>query len=85
MTRSEPDTELLALLKADPLLRARGYTAFLGEPAGVAIDRDGHFRGLWQHDGEAYAWTFAGYNEPAHVVTNAEEAVRCTVRAIGKA
>lgn len=85
MIRSEPDTTLLALLKADPQLRERGYTAFLGEPTGVAIDRGGHFRGLWQFDGQAYAWTFAGYGEPAHIASNAEEAVLCTLRAIGSA
>jgi len=77
------EAKLAATLNAEPSFREGGYVAFAGDPKGVAIERSGHFRGMWNCDGDAYLWTPAGYAEPAHTAGGVAEAVSHTLHAIG--
>lgn len=76
---NERDVELLDLLRKHEVLRLRGYSFVLGVEGGVVIDRWGHVRGVWHHDGERYAWTPASNSEPIHWSDDAEAAVRYTL------
>lgn len=79
MSSSQQDAKLLELLCRHEILRLRGYSFVLGPRGGVVIDRWGHVRGVWHHDGARYAWTPSSHSEPVHWAEDAEAAVRYTL------
>lgn len=72
-------TSLRDLLNAQTLLEQRGYRF---EPDGgdtILVYRGTHLRGIWRCVNGAFAWTPAGYVEPAHVVRGVDGALRHTL------
>lgn len=73
--------QLLAAFNADTGLAEAGVTA-IDTVHGVALEHDGHFRGIWQWRHGAFTFTAAGYNEPAISVDTVAEAVIYTRRIV---
>lgn len=79
MSSNEKHELLHDRLAGHEILRLRGYAITIGSCGGVIVDRRGHVRGVWTHDGERYAWTPAGYSAPTHRFPDVESAVRYTL------
>ena len=60
----------------------RDCSAFPDFRAGVAIQRAGHFRGLWRTAGEGFAFVPGGYGEPTITVAGIAEAVSHTLETV---
>ncbi|MEQ1697830.1 MAG: hypothetical protein ABL901_18515 [Hyphomicrobiaceae bacterium] len=60
----------------------RGFSVEMGDHGEVLLHRRGHVRGFWLcHDGQ-FAWTPAGYSEPAHFAPGIDAAVAYTQTSI---
>ncbi|MBL8567349.1 MAG: hypothetical protein JNM89_16690 [Hyphomicrobiaceae bacterium] len=70
---------LIERLARHELLWLRGYQFLLAPKGGVLIERRGHARGIWKHDGERFNWTPMGYTEPTHFADDVAAAVRYTL------
>ncbi|MFN3868120.1 MAG: hypothetical protein ACK4MF_03525 [Hyphomicrobiaceae bacterium] len=79
MSRAEKLELLRHRLVQHEILRLRGYSITIGPCGGVTVDRRGHVRGVWHHDGESYGWTPAGYSEATHRSGDVDGAVRHTL------
>lgn len=83
MAGLDREGELQEQLQRHEVLRLRGYTFALGPQGGLIVERWGHVRGVWRHDGERFAWTPASYAEPMHWAEDAASAVRYTIVMLG--
>lgn len=85
MSASAETIQLLEALEAQETLKLRGFTASCGDASTVVVDRWGHMRGLWRVRNGVYFWIGGASSQPAHSVTNVEDAVAYTLRAIAGA
>jgi hypothetical protein len=69
---------LTTLTKSSP----RGFSVEMGDHGEVMLQRRGHVRGFWRCDGSRFAWTPAGYNEPAHHAADIDAAIAYTASSI---
>ncbi len=79
MAGRDREVALLQELNRHEILRLRGYAFGLGPKGGVTVDRWGHVRGVWTHDGDRFAWTPASRGEPVHWSDDEAAAVRYTL------
>lgn len=79
MPANTRDIDLLERLQAHEILRQRGYSFVLGPKGGVVVDRRGHVRGIWHHDGERYAWAPSSNTHATYWADDADAAVRYTL------
>lgn len=73
------DIELLERLQVHEILRLRGYAFVHGPHGGVVVDRHGHVRGIWHHDGKRYAWAPSSNTHATHWADDVDAAVRYTL------
>ncbi len=66
------------LMKSSP----RGFSVEIGDHGEVMLQRRGHVRGFWRCHGGHFAWTPAGYSEPAHTAADIDAAVAYTQASI---
>lgn len=69
---------LNALIKS----ASSGFTVETGDYGEVVLQRRGHVRGFWRCHGGYFAWTPAGYNEPAYKAAGIDAAVAYTQASI---
>lgn len=50
----------------------------------LLVERDGHLRGIWTADKEAYVWTAAGYTQPSFRTALLPEALKYTLIEIAR-
>ncbi|MCB1521918.1 MAG: hypothetical protein KDJ37_15275 [Hyphomicrobiaceae bacterium] len=79
MTPADYDAALVQRLTQHEVLRARGYTFYVGPRGGVVVDRWGHVRGIWHHDGTRFAWMPASHSQPTSWADSVDAAERFTV------
>lgn len=60
----------------------KGLSAQAGDRGEVLIVRRGHVRGVWRCEGQQFAWTPSGYNEPLHRADDVAAAIAYTCRSI---
>ena len=59
-----------------------GFSVEIGDNGEVVLQRSGHVRGFWRCHGGHFAWTPAGYNEPAYKAADIDAAVAYTQASI---
>ena len=50
----------------------------------LLVERDGHLRGIWTADKEAYVWTAAGYTQPSFRTESLPESLKYTLIEIAR-
>ena len=71
--------QLLALLRQNPTLKAKGFSVSYTPAGEIVIDRSGHVRGIWDFDGMAYNWMSPCSSDPLFRTGNAKAAVLYTL------
>ena len=75
MSAAIMETQLLANLRGDAVLAARGCVAERLPAGGIAIARGAHHRGIWAWQSSRFMFTPGGYREPTAAVDSVAEAV----------
>ncbi len=70
---------LFGLLMQNQTLRSQGFSMSCAQNGGIVIDRWGHVRGIWDFDGQSYAWVTPGSSEPIFRTADPTSAVHYTV------
>ena len=76
---NEREQELLQALTLAFKRDRRICTAFVDQRTGIALQCDGHFRGLWRAVDGGYAFFPSGYGAPKVVVAGVSEAIAYTL------
>ena len=80
MSAAIMEAQLVRLVNSDPTSSRRSCTATRLRNGGVAINQNGHHRGIWTWTGSSFAFTPGGYAEPTADVMTTADAVIYTQR-----
>ncbi len=77
--------QLLELLSNNNTLKTRGFLVHSTQTGRIIIDRSGHVHGMWDFDGEYYAWVSPSSREPMFHTGDAQSALLYTLVVLGGA
>lgn len=76
--------ELYGLLQKNAVLKKGGYSLAFDRDGRIIIDRAGHVHGIWNRDGQCFAWLSPGNSEPKFRTDDTNAAVLYTVAALSQ-